>query len=581
MSTKFYEGFGYRCSADEFWPVTKEGIIAALGMAPKTMNKVQAIAAETLRAGEHLGDLDSATEICEVISDQGNCQHGLFWLMQNLISERDGIELTLAQDCSDNDYFILAFPVKDEDGQDIRYGNWPDMRQRLQDIFLRYQGILGIWICNHADCVGWHLEDQTPCREDSRQPWLDSSKREFYVDTPLGKLRVRTKYDTDSPGVWVEYISPYTKEPVSLVCVEYVSNSNVPDSGYLTCDIYNDPEIYGPRESVDFEHLDCEDLEAAKQKIEAFRKESLKCEEVDFSDLSAISVAYTSIENTNEELEVLAVLDLLDYKCVTYIMVAGTNHRIPVRTDYFSSLEKMISELIDYLDFDSLVELDKAEWDVFSGSAAGKEWLTQKYPAGTRIRLEWKYGDAIDPGTEGTVESIDGAGYIQVIWDNGRTLSLAFGVDTFEVVEEAPPAQKEYPPVYRKPWSAATFFGEVKEFRASMDANFKCAEQISQTISRCYADNRLNSNLALDILVPEFGLERIAFVLANTIRAKMHDGRIDRVNKDWAYSINVPGDDKGHDYNPAFLVDNPNPGLVNLLVNALRRRMAAEQKEVQ
>ena len=51
------------------------------------------------------------------------------------------------------------------------------------------------------------------------------AKREFFVDTPLGKLRVYAKRDIDDPndfpGVYVNLITPAAPQGDMLACVEY------------------------------------------------------------------------------------------------------------------------------------------------------------------------------------------------------------------------------------------------------------------------------------------------------------------------------------------------------------------------
>lgn len=61
------------------------------------------------------------------------------------------------------------------------------------------------------------------------------------------------------------------------------------------------------------------------------------------------------------------------------------------------------------------------------------EAFKQRYPAGTRILLE-KMDDPyapVPPGTRGTVILADDAGQLQMKWDNGRTLALIPGKDSF------------------------------------------------------------------------------------------------------------------------------------------------------
>ena len=55
------------------------------------------------------------------------------------------------------------------------------------------------------------------------------------------------------------------------------------------------------------------------------------------------------------------------------------------------------------------------------------------YPPGTRLELisMVKDLDPVPPGTRGTVERVNSYGDIEMSWDNGRTLSLIPGEDSF------------------------------------------------------------------------------------------------------------------------------------------------------
>lgn len=66
--------------------------------------------------------------------------------------------------------------------------------------------------------------------------------------------------------------------------------------------------------------------------------------------------------------------------------------------------------------------------------------LRERYPAGTLIRLihmKDPYAP-IPPGTAGEVQMIDDGGNINMLWENGRTLSLIESVDVFEVISDRP-----------------------------------------------------------------------------------------------------------------------------------------------
>jgi hypothetical protein len=69
---------------------------------------------------------------------------------------------------------------------------------------------------------------------------------------------------------------------------------------------------------------------------------------------------------------------------------------------------------------------------------AKSEMLKRMYPKGTRIELI-SMDDPYNPikaGTKGTVEFVDDMGTIHMKWDNGRTLGLVAGEDSFKIIQE-------------------------------------------------------------------------------------------------------------------------------------------------
>ena len=76
-------------------------------------------------------------------------------------------------------------------------------------------------------------------------------------------------------------------------------------------------------------------------------------------------------------------------------------------------------------------------------------FIKEQYPPGTRIRLnsmEDPYHPIL-PGTEGEVDFVDDEGQIFMKWDNGRTLPLAPGEDSFTVLPPKLTTLKLYMPL--------------------------------------------------------------------------------------------------------------------------------------
>ncbi|MGB4660133.1 MAG: DUF4314 domain-containing protein [Mobilitalea sp.] len=68
------------------------------------------------------------------------------------------------------------------------------------------------------------------------------------------------------------------------------------------------------------------------------------------------------------------------------------------------------------------------------------ERVKEEYPAGTRIeliRMDDPYA-TIESGMKGTVESVDDIGTVHMKWDNGRTLGVVPGEDSFKVISKTP-----------------------------------------------------------------------------------------------------------------------------------------------
>ena len=108
-----------------------------------------------------------------------------------------------------------------------------------------------------------------------------------------------------------------------------------------------------------------------------------------------------------------------------------------------------------------------------------REWLAflrEQYPVGSRIRLnsmEDPYA-LVEPGTMGTLQRIDDAGQFLMKWDNGRTLSLIPGEDSFSLILPEPTMMKLYMPLHadlytKDDWSDTSEEPEMLTGRALME----------------------------------------------------------------------------------------------------------------
>lgn len=135
-------------------------------------------------------------------------------------------------------------------------------------------------------------------------------------------------------------------------------------------------------------------------------------------------------------------------------------------------------------------------------------------------------------------------------------------------------------PVYIFSATFAKEHGELEKYRASHRANVDCKNAIEDAIADHYRDNRLDISCVNEV-IDRFGMERVAFVLANTVQDKDWDGRISADNKAWAKEAPVPNDYNawGGRRTHEYVCSQAHPGLINLFVNRFRKEQEQEKEK--
>ena len=120
--------------------------------------------------------------------------------------------------------------------------------------------------------------------------------------------------------------------------------------------------------------------------------------------------------------------------------------------------------------------------------------------------------------------------------------------------------------MYIYPYSLeyAIKYNERDLWRESYQLNCDCARAIENDINENYDGPRLADDCEKAVL-GEYGIDRVNWVLANTLHERGQDGRISRSNIEWAESFHIPRDTTQYQ----FVVDS-HPGLLNLFVNDVR-----------
>lgn len=136
--------------------------------------------------------------------------------------------------------------------------------------------------------------------------------------------------------------------------------------------------------------------------------------------------------------------------------------------------------------------------------------------------------------------------------------------------------EKIYPPLYTHTIDYAMEHGRADDYLESRKLNLDCKKAVEDAIRGNFDGMRLAHDAA-EAVVEEYGAERVAFVLANTVRHLEHDGRFSRDTKEWTGSYEIPENiSHGIDLNADYVVDS-HPAVLDGFIRLARDKMREQE----
>lgn len=127
-------------------------------------------------------------------------------------------------------------------------------------------------------------------------------------------------------------------------------------------------------------------------------------------------------------------------------------------------------------------------------------------------------------------------------------------------------AMTEGVPLYGGTFEYAKANGEENLYRQSLQANIECKHEIEQAIRNNFDGMHLNKGFE-NALIEKFGLERMRYVLANTVQENDWDGRYSPETKEWAKSVTVT---EKSEHRSQFAIGT-HPAVLDGFINRVRK----------
>lgn len=123
--------------------------------------------------------------------------------------------------------------------------------------------------------------------------------------------------------------------------------------------------------------------------------------------------------------------------------------------------------------------------------------------------------------------------------------------------------------IYYNSPDAARAAGELELYRESTAENRRTRKAIDDAITAHFDGMRLPDAALRDVLAA-CDPDRVALVLAATVRDKEHDGRISANNKAWAAGVRVPDGAPEEPY-ASWFICHSHPAILNGFIDQFRR----------
>ena len=122
-------------------------------------------------------------------------------------------------------------------------------------------------------------------------------------------------------------------------------------------------------------------------------------------------------------------------------------------------------------------------------------------------------------------------------------------------------------PLYLQSTKYANEHYEMTDYRNSHRSNEECKQALTEAIRNNFDGMHLNAGFE-DKLIEQYGMERVAFIVATTINEHDYDGRYSRDNKAWAKTI--PMSESEDERSNSCL--NVHPAVLDGFTNRIRKK---------